>query len=140
MMEDLAQVEAITESVLEDNASFVNIKKEEKLIPENLPLIENIDEDPFAVKESILKANKEENKKQIEMLQKQIFSQEQAIVESIAKKEMSPLMLFMTSSLNVEMVYTILYGICKFTLLNYIRNMISNEHLKQFRKMEYKVD
>ena len=49
-------------------------------------------------------------------------------------------MLFMTSSLNVEMVYTILYGICKFTLLNYIRNMISNEHLKQFRKMEYKVD
>ena len=70
MMEDLAQVEAITESVLEDNASFVNIKKEEKLMPENLPLIENIDEDPFAVKESILKANKEENKKQIEMLQK----------------------------------------------------------------------
>ena len=69
-MEDLAQVEAITESVLEDNASFVNIKKEEKLIQATLPLIENIDEDPFAVKESILKANKEENKKQIEMLQK----------------------------------------------------------------------
>ena len=75
-MEDLAQVEAITESVLEDNASFVNIKKEEKLRPGTLPLIENIDEEPFAVKESILKANKEENKKQIEMLQKQIFSQE----------------------------------------------------------------
>ena len=70
MMEDLAQVEAITESVLEDNASFVNIKKEEKPRQATLPLIENIDEDPFAVKESILKANKEENKKQIEMLQK----------------------------------------------------------------------
>jgi len=31
---------------------------------------------------------------------------------------MEPLMLLMSSSINVEMVYTILYGICKFTLLN----------------------
>ena len=46
MMEDLAQVEAITEDVLEDNDSFVNIKKEEKLGPVSLPIIENIDENP----------------------------------------------------------------------------------------------
>ena len=70
MMEDLAQVEAITESVLEDNASFVNIKKEDQPRLATLPLIENIDEDPEAVMESILKASKEEKKKQFEILQK----------------------------------------------------------------------
>jgi hypothetical protein len=31
-------------------------------------------------------------------------------------------MLFLSSSMNVEMVYTILYGISKFTLLNYMKN------------------
>jgi hypothetical protein len=31
---------------------------------------------------------------------------------------MDPLMLFVSTSLNTEMVYTILHGICKFTLLN----------------------
>ena len=49
-------------------------------------------------------------------------------------------MLFMTSSLNVEMVYTILYGICQFTLLNYMRNEFSPKMMKRFKKMEYRVD
>jgi hypothetical protein len=40
---------------------------------------------------------------------------------------MEPLMLFVSSSLNTEMVYTILYGICKFTLLNYMRNEFSKD-------------
>ena len=51
--------------MLVDNASFVNINKEV-----SLPIIENIDEDPDAVRESILNANKQDKKKQIEMLQK----------------------------------------------------------------------
>ena len=49
-------------------------------------------------------------------------------------------MLFLSSSLNVEMVYTILYGICKFTLLNYMRNEFSKDQIKQFKAMEYRVD
>lgn len=53
---------------------------------------------------------------------------------------MAPLMLFLTSSLNTEMVYTILHGICKFTLLNFMRNEFSKEQMKQFRQMEYRVD
>ena len=53
---------------------------------------------------------------------------------------MSPLMLFMTSSLNVEMVYTILYGICQFTLLNNMKMAFCHEKMKRFKKMEYRVD
>ena len=49
-------------------------------------------------------------------------------------------MLFMTSSLNVEMVYTILYGICQFTLLNNMRNEFCPKMMKRFKKMEYRVD
>lgn len=43
---------------------------------------------------------------------------------------MAPLMLFLTSSMNTEMVYTILHGICKFTLLNFMRNEFSKEQMK----------
>ena len=53
---------------------------------------------------------------------------------------MAPLMLFLSSSLNVEMVYTILHGIKKFTLLNYMKNEFNAEQMKQFRAMEYRVD
>lgn len=53
---------------------------------------------------------------------------------------MSPLMLFMSSSLNVELVYTILHGISKFTLLNYMRNEFNKEQIEQFKAMEYRVD
>ena len=53
---------------------------------------------------------------------------------------MSPLMLFMSSSLNVELVYTILYGIGKFTLLNFMRNEFTKEQMEQFKAMEYRVD
>ena len=53
---------------------------------------------------------------------------------------MTPLMLFLSSSLNVELVYTILYGIKKFTLLNFMRNEFSADQMRQFKAMEYRVD
>ena len=49
-------------------------------------------------------------------------------------------MLFLSSSINVELVYTILYGIGKFTLLNFMRNEFSKEQMRQFKAMEYRVD
>ena len=53
---------------------------------------------------------------------------------------MEPLMLFLSSSMNVEMVYTILYGISKFTLLNYMKNEFTQEQIEAFQAMEYRVD
>ena len=40
----------------------------------------------------------------------------------------------------MEIVYTILHGICQFTLLNFMRNEFTAEQMKQFRAMEYRVD
>ena len=53
---------------------------------------------------------------------------------------MTSLSVILASGLNTEMVYTILYGICKFSLLNYMKNALSEEQMKEFREMEYKVD
>ena len=38
------------------------------------------------------------------------------------------------------MVYTILHGICQFTLLHNIRDKFNAEQQKKFKAMEYKVD
>ena len=59
------------------------------------------------------------------------------------EESLAPLFLFLTSSLNVELVYVILYGISQFSLLNLINK--GNEGLdidqrKRFQKMEYNVD
>ena len=62
------------------------------------------------------------------------------MVKSLEAVEMVPLTLFLSTSLNVEMVYTILHGICKFTLLNFMRNEFTVDQMKQFKAMEYKVD
>ena len=48
-------------------------------------------------------------------------------------------MLLMNSSQNLEMVYTILYGINKFTLLNNV-SKLTKEQTKKFKAMEYRVD
>lgn len=53
---------------------------------------------------------------------------------------MTSLSCILSSGLNTEMVYTILYGICKFSLLNYMKNALSEEQVKEFREMEYRVD
>ena len=90
--------------------------------------------------EALTIAAERANDKRIEELQRSIIKKEKSVVKDNEEKEMAPLMLFLSSSLNVEMVYTILHGISKFTLLNYMRNEFTAEQMKQFKEMEYKVD
>ena len=52
---------------------------------------------------------------------------------------MEPLLLFLSSSMNVEFVYTILKGICKFTLLNFTGEKFTAEQTRKFQKMQYTV-
>lgn len=52
---------------------------------------------------------------------------------------MAPLFLFLTSALNVEMVYVILQGISQFALLNFVKDGMNVDQLKRFQKMEYVV-
>jgi hypothetical protein len=40
---------------------------------------------------------------------------------------MQPLFLFLTSSLNVEMVYVILQGISQFSLLNFVKDGLTKD-------------
>jgi hypothetical protein len=55
------------------------------------------------------------------------------------KKEdgLQPLFLFLTSALNVEMVYVILQGISQFSLLNFVKDGMTKDQLKKFQSMEY---
>ena len=53
---------------------------------------------------------------------------------------MLPCMLLLNSSLNVEFVYAILKGICKFTLLNFTGYEFTEEQTRKFQKMEYRVE
>ena len=62
------------------------------------------------------------------------------VVKLEAKCEMTSLSQILSSGLNTEMVYTILHGLCKFSLLNYMKNALSKQQLKEFRAMEYRVD
>ena len=48
--------------------------------------------------------------------------------------------MFLQTSMNTEMVYSILTGLCKFALLNHMGNKITPEQLKEFQEMEYRVD
>lgn len=84
--------------------------------------------------------DEKENLKKIDELQKKVHREEHAVAKSLITKEMVPLTLFLSTSLNVEMVYTILHGICKFTLLNFMRNEFTADQMKQFKAMEYRVD
>lgn len=52
---------------------------------------------------------------------------------------MAPLFLFLTSALNVEMVYVILQGISQFALLNFVKDGLTRNQLKRFQEMEYYV-
>ena len=53
---------------------------------------------------------------------------------------LKPLYIFLTSSLNVELVYVILKGISQFSLLNFVKNGLTIEQQRQFEEMEYKVE
>jgi hypothetical protein len=55
------------------------------------------------------------------------------------KEGLAPLFLFLTSALNVEMVYVILQGISQFALLNFVKDGMTVDQLKRFQKMEYVV-
>jgi hypothetical protein len=59
--------------------------------------------------------------------------------KSSEKKEdgLQPLFLFLTSALNVEMVYVILQGISQFSLLNFVKDGMTKDQLKKFQSMEY---
>jgi len=56
-----------------------------------------------------------------------VQEQEAKIAHEAREKEMKPLMLLMNSSQNLEMVYTILYGINKFTLLNNVSKLTKEQ-------------
>ena len=59
--------------------------------------------------------------------------------KSSEKKEdgLQPLFLFLTSALNVEMVYVILQGISQFSLFNFVKDGMTKDQLKKFQSMEY---
>ena len=58
---------------------------------------------------------------------KKILKEQEALKEK--EDSLAPLFLFLTSSLNVELVYVILYGISQFSLLNLIN--VGNEGLSK---------
>ena len=53
---------------------------------------------------------------------------------------MTSLSMFLQSSANTEMVYTILTGITKFALLNFVRVKMTAEQERKYKEMEYHVD
>lgn len=55
-----------------------------------------------------------------------------AIEEKQRDNGLAPLFMFLTSSLNVEMVYVILQGISQFSLLNFVKDGLSKDQLKRF--------
>lgn len=65
---------------------------------------------------------------------------EQRHQDEVEDVQMVPLNMFLSSSLNTELVFSILSGITQFCLLNFVRNELTVEQEKQFRQMEYRVD
>ena len=62
--------------------------------------------------------------RQINEIIQTVLTNEKEIIRIQASQEqkMMPCLLLLNSSLNVEFVYAILKGICKFTLLNFTGN------------------
>jgi len=70
------------------------------------------------------------------MIDKLVYEEERK--ERIAG--LKPLYFFLTTALNVELVYVILKGISQFSLLNFIKNGLNAHQVREFEEMEYKVD
>ena len=78
----------------------------------------------------------------------EVNEEAEKLADKIAYEEMEkertaglkPLYVFLTSALNVELVYVILQGITQFTLLNFIKNGLTKDQQKRFEEMEYKVE
>ena len=78
--------------------------------------------------------------KEIARLRNQVALKESKNVKLNDAKELKSLSMFLQTSMNTEMVYSILTGLCKFALLNHMGNKITPEQLKEFQEMEYRVD
>ena len=79
---------------------------------------------------SQVQMQKEENQRKIEDLRRTVLKQENSIVREGAKTELVPLQTFLSTSLSVELVYTMLFGITKFCLLNFMRNEFNAQQQK----------
>ena len=75
--------------------------------------------------------------KKIRELSKSTLKMEEKIIKE--EKKIEPLMVFLSSSINAEIIYTILSGICQFTLLNFVRNEFTPEQFERFKAMDYRV-
>ena len=58
-------------------------------------------------------------------LRKRVADNEQRNITDAKEKSMTSLSMFLQSSANTEMVYSILEGITKFALLNYMRDKMT---------------
>ena len=67
------------------------------------------------------------DEKRLEQRQKTVIEQERNAEKADHEQKMAPLMLFLSSSLNTELVYTILYGMTKFALLNSVHNKFTKD-------------
>lgn len=83
---------------------------------------------------------KKQAEKEIERLRNQVAKHEKKNVTLNEAKELKSLSMFLQTSMNTEMVYSILTGLCKFALLHNMGNKITPEQLKEFHDMEYRVD
>ena len=83
---------------------------------------------------------KKQAEKEIERLRNQVAKHEKKNVSMNEAKELKSLSMFLQTSMNTEMVYSILTGLCKFALLNNMGNKITPTQLKEFQDMEYRVD
>lgn len=58
-------------------------------------------------------------------LRKRVADNEERNIKDAKEKSMTSLSMFLQSSANTEMVYSILEGITKFALLNYMRDKMT---------------
>ena len=101
---------------------------------------EDVDSDDetnmFAIDQAVISSRveiqKKENLRKIDDLKRTVLKQEKNIVKEGAKTELVPLQTFLSTSLSVELVYTMLFGITKFCLLNFMRNEFDAQQQKQF--------
>lgn len=70
----------------------------------------------------------DEDIEKLSPLEKEIYlKQAHALKEQEKEKELAPLFLFLTSALNVELVYVILKGITQFSLLNFVKDGLTRD-------------
>lgn len=99
--------------------------------------IENIDKSSVITDINSSKDLKEETNKKTEQLIKHI---QNMVKNKQVQEGLRPLFLFLTSSLNVELVYVVLHSISQFSLLGFVRYGFTKKQLQLYRRMEYSVN